>query len=291
MGSKRKFWFLRDDDAWLFKQIRPNTGEDWAEKISEGLCDLLNLPHASYELAQWGEHRGAISKSFLPAGGGIVFGNEILFTRDPDYPRKGRGSKTFYRTPQHTVGAVMEVMENPDVQFPAQWNPPRAVVSAADAFCGYLLLDAWVGNTDRHHENWGLVLAPSEKGRYQAHLSPTFDHASSLASHITDRDRETRMTTRDQGRSIEAFATRAPSAFFASKSDKRPLTTFDAFLEAGKRKPKAGRAWLAQLASISDHSVTDLVGRVPARRISQSSSDFVLRLLQVNRRRLLESAG
>jgi hypothetical protein len=47
-------------------------------------------------------------------------------------------------------------------------------------FPGYLMLDALIGNTDRHHENWGArVLAGLGNGRRMAVLAPTYDHASS----------------------------------------------------------------------------------------------------------------
>lgn len=34
LGSKPKFWVLLDGKRWLFKEARPETGEDWAEKIA-----------------------------------------------------------------------------------------------------------------------------------------------------------------------------------------------------------------------------------------------------------------
>jgi hypothetical protein len=70
MGTKYKFWF--DDPnlgPCLYKQSRPNTGEDWAEKIAAELCKLLGLPHAQYELATWKSQRGTVSPSFLPDRG------------------------------------------------------------------------------------------------------------------------------------------------------------------------------------------------------------------------------
>jgi hypothetical protein len=38
LGSKRKFWFVgADGTPVLFKEGRPNTGENWAEKVA---CEL-----------------------------------------------------------------------------------------------------------------------------------------------------------------------------------------------------------------------------------------------------------
>lgn len=33
---------------------------------------------------------------------------------------------------------------------------------AFDVFTGYLLLDAWIANTDRHPHNWGVLRTPSK---------------------------------------------------------------------------------------------------------------------------------
>ncbi len=51
LGTKRKFWFRRDQVRYLFKAEERGTGEDWAEKIVGELAALLGLPHVEYELA------------------------------------------------------------------------------------------------------------------------------------------------------------------------------------------------------------------------------------------------
>lgn len=59
---------------------------------------------------------------------------------------------------------------------------------------GYLVFDALVGNTDRHHQNWGVLWdrrALSENPtRFTFQLAPTFDHGSSLGRELTDEARE-----------------------------------------------------------------------------------------------------
>jgi len=73
VGSKEKFWYTRKDGyRWLFKTNRPNTGEDWAEKIAAELCALLGLPHATYELAEWTPKRGVISRRMGQPGEQLV---------------------------------------------------------------------------------------------------------------------------------------------------------------------------------------------------------------------------
>jgi serine/threonine protein kinase HipA of HipAB toxin-antitoxin module len=48
--------------------------------------------------------------------------------------------------------------------------------SAFAQFTGYLVLDALIGHTDRHEENWGVIEGITGAKR----LAPSFDHASSL---------------------------------------------------------------------------------------------------------------
>lgn len=78
LGTKPKVWFQGKE--YLFKEGNPNTGNDWAEKVASALCDLLDLPHAVYDLAIWRGKRGVICPNFVPKGGRLDHGNELLMT-------------------------------------------------------------------------------------------------------------------------------------------------------------------------------------------------------------------
>jgi hypothetical protein len=79
-----------------------------------------------------------------------------------------------------------------EIPMPIGWTPFAGIGAAVDVFVGYLMLDAWIGNTDRHHENWGLVVHAQG-----THLAPSYDHAASLGAHETEENRHDRLTTRD----------------------------------------------------------------------------------------------
>jgi len=145
MGSKYKFWFEHSElGQSLYKQARQTTGEDWAEKVAAELCELLGLPHALYELAEtWEGNRGVVSPYFLPVGGTLVHGNELLAPIVPNYPTSGT-----YKVSQHTIDMVLSVISEPIVNLPIGWTPPSGIQRAVEVFVGYLLLDAWIGNGD-----------------------------------------------------------------------------------------------------------------------------------------------
>lgn len=170
--------------------------------LSAELAEAVGLPHADYQLAIWGGERGVVTPTFQPDGFDLVHGNELLQRLDPTYPQEGM---RYIRTPKHTLRAVSGALESTQAGLPTGWTRPRGIVRAAEVFAGYLLLDTWIGNTDRHHENWAVLL-----NRFDAavHLAPTFDHAASLGSHETDEARDRRLTTRDKVSSVEAYVRR-----------------------------------------------------------------------------------
>ncbi len=154
---------------------------------------------------------------------------------------------------------------------------------AAKRHVGYLMLDAWIANQDRHHENWSLVVSPEPA----IHLAPTYDHASSLGSNETDKNRKDRLTTRDRGRSMERYVARAKSAFFSSPSDPKLMSPLDAFHYAGKVRPAAARRWLESLAKVSWQDVQIIFEQIPRDLISDAAIEFALKILTLNGERLL----
>lgn len=279
LGTKTKFWFRdQNGQSMLFKEGRPGTGENWAEKVCCEICGLLDMPHAAYELAVWKERKGVVSPMFVPEGGRLVCGNELLAKIINDYAEGKR-----YKVRQHTVRTVMAVLSMSGVGMPLEWNAPATIKDAAGVFVGYLMLDALVGNQDRHHENWGLVLTP-DSGVF---FAPTFDHASSLGRNETDRVRMEMLATKDRGRSVEAYVQRAISALYASPASPRPLGTLEAFAEAAKIRPEAAAYWMSRLSGIVSQQFRIVLEEIPGTEISAQARDFACRMLELNRQRIL----
>ncbi|MDZ4818830.1 MAG: phosphatidylinositol kinase [Planctomycetota bacterium] len=283
LGSKPKFWFLRDNHRWLFKADDRGTGEDWAEVIASKLCRLLGLPHVEYHLAaEFNQSEylrpGVICENMAETPKILVLGNQLLFARDPQYPRGQR-----FKLRQHTVEVVAEIVDRlapPAIEWEQDF--PVDVKSALDVFAGYIMLDAWIANQDRHHENWGAIWDGSA-----LRLSPTFDHGAAMARNLTDADREARLRTKDHNRSVAIFAKRARSAFFASPSESRSMLLDDAWQQIATIVPAAAKGWLNKLASVQDQSVARVFDHLPTERMSAVCKEFTLELLLSNQQRLL----
>ena len=280
LGTKEKFWFRHPYlGCCLFKKARLNTGEDWAEKIAAQLCKLLGLPHAEQELAIYKGEKGTVSPSFLQGqwkNGTLITGREILTQRLPDYPQHPKDHS------QHTIDNVFSAIEATSLSLPIEWIPPEGIHTAIDTFIGYLLLDTWIGNSDRHHDNWAFISV-----KHQIYLSPTYDHGSSLGRNESDFKRKQRLTTKDQGFTVEAYAKKCYSVFYSPVDNTQRLRNFDVFCEVKSRYPNTTKIWLDRLAKISSNDILKIMMCIPDDRISPTAIEFVQKILELNQNKLL----
>jgi hypothetical protein len=281
MGTKPKYW-VRHVEAGesLFKEVRPGTGEDWAEKFAAEVAGLLTLPHAHYELASAGNTRGSLSPKFVPENATLIHGNELLQRFDPDYVEFDQsGLRAGY-----TVKRVFEALSAASVTLDPASSIPGVLLSSPDLMTGYLLLDALIGNTDRHHENWAAVeVVGAESHRY---LAPTFDHASSLGRNEPDERMLLRLQTHDVQATVEAYARRAKTPFFSPNGIR--LSPFEVFVCSAQLNLNAARHWLQQLSEVDDGSIAAILARMPEQRMSEIARAFVSRFVSYNRDRLLQ---
>jgi hypothetical protein len=243
LGTKRKFWFTSGGQRYLFKAEERGTGEDWAEKIVSELCRLLGIPHVEYDLAYEFEGEtaiqpGVICPTFAPRPLSLILGNQLLVRRNPAYPA---ADEKKYGIREYTVDAVADVVAALRPPSP-EWmgGSPAGVTTALGVFLGYMMLDAWVANQDRHHQNWGAILQAG-----MLRLSPTFDRGASLARNLTDEDRKSRLETRDKNRTVEHFAGKARSGFYATPKDDKTMLALDVFQKFAERDgklPPAGKS-------------------------------------------------
>lgn len=286
LGTKYKFWY-RDTDGGLklFKEGRPNTGENWAEKIACELANLLDMPHARYDFARYQGKEGVICHTLVERGAVLVHGNELLTTFETDY----EASETkFYRRREHTISRVLSYFRGSAhfVGAPYGFRQTEGISNALDVFVGYLMFDVWIANQDRHDENWALVRANDGN----SFLSPSYDHGSSMGRNETDETREIMLTTHDMGRHISKYVKNARSAFYPQaslNSSVKALFTLEAFEQAARKCPEAAQAWKKRLLAIEEDQVLAILESVPNVLMSEIAKCFTAKLLSINRERIL----
>jgi len=285
LGSKPgKVWLVDDVDVdWLFKPAIVKDGkvygDDWSERIASQVAMLLGTPSARVELALRGGTPGIISQSVTrgardgaePAE--LSLGNEVLGGLDPDYPMDQR-----HAVPAYTVDRVLGALESLGVTPP---DLAQHAMTAVDIFAGYLVLDALIANTDRHHENWGVLRQVT--GVRTTSLAPSFDHASSLGFQLSDEDRQERQSTRDTGHDVAHYAGRGKSRHMPGSPQ-----LLDVAVDALCWHDRSPNVWADRLRQVTDEALDGAVESVPKGRMSHPARRFAAALMIENRRRLLD---
>ena len=274
MGSKPKFWLRRpdDDQPWLFKFSREGTGEDWAEKIAAEIASGLQIHAATVELARFNGRRGSISRSFVmhEEGWDLVHGNELLASYVPGYKRE----MVFHQS-AHTFDNIVTVLRR-------LFRQPQLDVQLQQ-LAGYLVLDALIGNTDRHHENWGLLRRMNRPGAIEETLAPSFDHASSLGRNVPAGERARRL----QEESLEVYLRRGRGGIFWTELDRRGANPLGLVVSAAPRLPDAFQPWAARLRALSSSTIHDIIEAVPGALMDETAKRFAQALIDCARTQLV----
>lgn len=282
MGSKRKGWVRVPDDAerWLFKYARFSneqvTGEHWAEKVAAEVAALLVIPHARVELATLEGAPGCISRRFpelAQPGAELIHGNDLLAGAVLGYDRTKQ-----FRQSDHTVEHILAAISNvlPD---------PHEQAAAFRQMAGYLILDAIILNTDRHHENWALIRVIHPDGRISHEMAPTFDHASSLGRNEPPDKLATWLS--ESGRPAwYAARSRCRGGIYLRPDDPHGANPLKLLELVSRKWPEYFAPWLENLGRISESAICDTVERVPADAMVQAQRVFAQALLSVTYRRV-----
>lgn len=276
LGSKPKFWFRMNDDEqpWLFKFTRENTGEDWSEKVASELAHLLALPAAQVELAMFMGKRGSASRSFVDTtkGFGLIHGSEVLSGRVLGYEK----SKQWHQS-EHCIKNIITAVE---LTF-----TPRQRIQQLRTLAGFIVLDAIICNTDRHHDNWGLLRGPFGRGKARHQVAPSFDHASSLGRELEDDRRKALLV----GNGMERYVMRGRGGIFWEKSDAKGENPLMLAIKAARAYPTYFSPWLQKLRKLNSADIFGIVERVPIQYISKEAKEFCLLLMNYTVEKLKEA--
>lgn len=280
-GAEEKYWLQEPGSRtrWLFKAVTIKAGhvhgEDWAEKAVSHLAGLLGVPCARVELAVLRGRAGCISADLRPPSHELQHGRVLLeVCGAPGYVH-GSGKNHPGHTLENIRNSLRGALPPPGCQLPFE-------ASAYDVFAGYLMLDAWVANRDRHDNNWA-VLRPVLVADGPMRLCGSYDHASSLGFNVTDEKRAQRL---DQRR-VEAWCEKG----LAQRFDHGRTTTLVQLAAMGLQlaSPDAQRFWFEKLSNVSEDDVQNIIATVP--RMSDLARTFASTVLSVNRRRILDGCA
>jgi hypothetical protein len=279
VGVEAKYWLEEPgtQTRWLYKSVMVKHGhvhgEDWAERSVAELAPLLGVPCARIEVAVRNGEHGCISADLRPPRHELQHGQVLLEERKAPGYVHGTGKNH----PGHTIENIQLVLEGV--------APPPGLeldfeATAFDIFAGYLTLDAWVANRDRHDNNWAVLRPVIDQGG-PLRLCGSYDHASSLGFNLTEEKLPSQLQR------VNRWCEKGTAWRF----DHGPATTLPELAAKALRtaSAQARQHWLARLDQIDHDEVLALLERVP--RMSDLARTFAGRVLEVNRRRVLDACS
>lgn len=282
LGSKSKFWYANEQgERWLFKFAREITpggelaGEDWAEKLGAEIASALGIPSAHVELAECQGRRGSSSRLFLNSESeSLVHGNEILAGMIDGYDQNKKQHQQ-----DHTLDNVV-------LAFEKLLGPLTSLrTTILSRLSEYFVLDALIGNTDRHHENWGVTLPiDMAVAEVPIKVAPSFDHASSLGRELPDTRR---LQFLEEGR-IESYVRGGRGGIYIKNSDKKGANPLELVQYGLQKYPELFRPALAKVAGAEVERLCSLIDAVPSTRMTDASRQFAKEFLRCSHQKLTQ---
>ncbi len=196
-GRRSKQWVTDSDGReWLRKEPRESRpAEPAIEVFTLELAARCGLPIAPARLATWsGGFRGIVSPSFVDKAAGEESrdGSVLLEAGLDRYERA---------TPQARVMATLDAVFGALAAYEA-----RHAANLRLDLLRILMFDAWIGNGDRHADNW-TVIEHVAQGRTLVRLAPMFDTAGCLGAELLEEH-----VPREHAR-VSSYVARCPSGF------------------------------------------------------------------------------
>ena len=268
LGTKKKFWYISEKTGtnWLFKYPREESGEHWAEKIAAEVAASLGVIHAKVDLAVYEGTKGSVSESFTRRNRMLVHGNQSLHRAIQGYDVDLK-----YGQDRHTLSNIWKAL---DQEFQNQ----IACEIAKRHFASYLMLDAVIGNVDRHHQNWGIQKDRSISQRL--FLAPSFDHASSLCREHIDEWRERELALKENR--VGRYSERGRGGVYWVEGSRHAPSPLQLVRLAAPAYPEYFRQALRRLHNLDEGLLDNAVHRVPDDWMSDAAKKFAIKLMRYN---------
>jgi hypothetical protein len=240
------------------------------------IADLIDLPHAAVELARFNGFWGSLSREFdelLTDGVDLVHGNELLAGHVSEYAVDRRFGQSM-----HTLGNILSTVA-------AATGRKGGRDHAFTIVGGYVVLDALVLNTDRHHENWAMFREIDGTGEVCHTMAPSFDHASSLGRELTQA--RLRAWSSEHGH-VSRYAGKGRGGVFLRTEDRHGANPLKLAEVAFRRWPRYLSPWLDNLDRVGIEPMQSVLRALPPELISPESRDFAGKLLSYTYSRLME---
>lgn len=169
-GRSEKIWLINPNtkQIGLFKYKKDqHTTDHISEYIAYKLACLLNIECAKYEVGTYYGREGGMSYN-------ILTNDKQRLIEGVDY--------IYGKYPSYDVNKLMNISDGKVYSLEMIKESIQQIIEYK-IFLVIPLFDYLIGNTDRHQNNWALIIE-NEKAR----LSPLYDNSSSLCAYMKENE-------------------------------------------------------------------------------------------------------
>lgn len=176
-GASEKNWLINTitKEKGIFKfpkgiEIGEPTEEYWAEKLASQLAEVLEIECAKVDIGTFQGKVGSMSYMILKENEELREGIQYITTTYKSYDED----------------KFIDYITGESYSINMIYNSIKET-GLFNEFLKIPIFDALIGNSDRHHSNWGII---KNKKSGALSLSPLYDNGSSLCCLIKDKDVE-----------------------------------------------------------------------------------------------------
>ena len=168
-------------------------------------------------------------------------------------------------------------LENIWIALERVFEEPEGTEIAKARFAEFLVLDAIIGNTDRHDENWGVARRRIEDG-WIGYLAPSFDHASSLGRELEDIRRDRLIANNGVGN----YSKKGKGGIYWTESDRHGPSPIELVRLAFRQYPELLMPALTKVPRLYEDLLGEILGYIPSDWITDPARRFAIQLISYN---------
>ena len=204
-GRSEKIWLQNPDtgQTGLFKFKKDvGTTDHVSECIAYEIAQLLEIPCAKFELGMYHGREGSMSYNIIEDSNQIlVEGIYFITLIYPEYsPEQFIDVVTKRR---YSIEMVKKAIEK---------------FVSIESFLKMLVFDYLIGNSDRHQNNWAIIIK-----NHKMEWSPLYDNSSSLCAYVLEEQIESYLG-KDKTRWNSLIDTKSRSLLCCKKFDEKEIS-------------------------------------------------------------------
>lgn len=167
-GRSEKIWLCLDNEVGLFKFPKTeHTTEHISEKLASTIAETLEIPCAKIDIGTYNGRMGSMSYRINNESQTLLEAVAFISAAFPNYD----------------IDKLYD--SEKDIYYSYALTYPIAkILNVENDFFNMIIFDALIGNSDRHHSNWAVLVS----SRSQIEFSPLYDNGSSLCCYVNERD-------------------------------------------------------------------------------------------------------